>query len=208
MQERVQEDHVGRRITKNSALLMVRTVLIMLVSLVTVRITLQVLGQEDYGIYSLVAGFVLFFGLLNISMERATSRFLLYEEGKGDELSTMRVFNVAVYAHASISLAILLLGETVGLWYVNTQLIIPTGKMAATNWVYQLALASTICHVMKVPYNASIVAYERMSFYAYLAMGEVVLRLAAIMMLYLFNDHLLTIYALQWFIVSRSLFLC
>lgn len=198
----------AKRISKNSLYLVVRTVLIMIVSLYTSRITLEVLGEEDYGIYSLVAGFVLFFGFINISMERGTSRFLMYEKGTGNAVALKEMFNVAIYAHASIALLVIILGETIGLWYVNTHLNIPANKMIATNWVYQLALLTLVFNIMKVPYNASIVAHEKMSFYAILAMVEVVLRLAAIMALYLLNDHLLIVYALQFLGVTVIVFLC
>lgn len=198
----------AKRISKNSLYLVVRTLLIMIVSLYTSRVTLEVLGEEDYGIYTLVAGFVLFFGFINISMERGTSRFLMYERGVGNPQSMMAMFNTAVYAHASIAIVVLLLGETVGLWYVNTHLNIPADKMTATNWVYQLALVTLMFNVMKVPYNASIVAHEKMSFYAILAMVEVVLRLGAIMALYLLHDHLLVVYALQFLGVTVVVFIC
>lgn len=188
----------ARRISSNSLYMVVRTVLIMLITLYTSRITLQLLGVEDFGIYSLVAGFVLLFSVLNISMERATTRFLVYEKGRNDPQAMARVFNVAVYAHLSIVAVVLLLGETFGLWYVNTYLDIPVGKTCVANVVYQLALITLAINIMKVPYNASIVAYEKMKFYALLGLGEVVLRLAAILSLYLFTDHLLVIYAVQY----------
>lgn len=198
----------AKRITRNSFYLILRTVLIMCVSLYTSRISLQLLGETDYGIYSLVAGFVLFFGFLNISMERATSRFLMYERSAGTQASMTEMFNVAIYAHASIAAVVVLLGETVGLWYLNYHLNIPADRMVATNWIYQLALLTLVFNVMKVPYNACIVAYEKMSFYAFLAMGEVVLRLAAIMSLFLIKSDLLVLYALQWLLVTVVVFTC
>lgn len=205
--ERV-DNSQAKRISKNSLYLVVRTLLIMLVSLYTSRVTLEVLGEEDYGIYTLVAGFVLFFGFINISMERGTSRFLMYERGAGTPQSLLAMFNTAVYAHASIAILVVVLGETVGLWYVNTHLNIPADKMTATNWVYQLALITLVFNIMKVPYNASIVAHEKMSFYAILAMIEVVLRLGGIMALYLLHDHLLVVYSLQFLGVTIIVFLC
>ncbi len=190
------------RISRNSLYMVARTVLIMIITLFTSRITLQLLGVEDFGIYSLVAGFVLMFSLLNVSMERATTRYLVYEKGRGDLKAMTRVFNVAVYAHLTIVALVLVLGETFGLWYVNTHLDIPAGKAGAANAVYQLALITLAVNIMKVPYNASIVAYEKMNFYALLGLGEVVLRLVAILSLYLFSDYLLIIYTVQYTVVT------
>lgn len=188
----------AKRISRNSLYMVARTVLIMIITLFTSRITLQLLGVEDFGIYSLVAGFVLMFSLLNVSMERATTRYLVYEKGRGDLKAMTRVFNVAVYAHLTIVALVFLVGETFGLWYVNTHLEIPAGKTAVANVVYQLALITLAVNIMKVPYNASIVAYEKMNFYALLGLGEVVLRLVAILSLYLFADNLLIIYTVQY----------
>lgn len=197
-------DNTGaaKRISRNSLYMVARTVLIMVITLYTSRITLQLLGVDDFGIYSLVAGFVLMFSVLNISMERATTRYLVYEKGRGDLKAMTRVFNVAIYAHLSIVALVLVLGETFGLWYVNTHLDIPADKVGATNVVYQLALLTLAVNIMKVPYNASIVAYEKMNFYALLGLGEVVLRLVAILSLYLFTKHLLIIYSVQYAAVT------
>lgn len=193
---------VGRRIGHNSVYLVIRTVLIMIVSLYTSRLALQLLGETDFGIYSVVASFVIFFGFLNSSMERSVTRYLLYEKGKGTPESLRRMFNVAMIAQLCIVGVVLILGETIGLWYVNHRLNVPADKMVATNWVYQLSLLTLCANIIKVPYNAMIVAYEKMSFYAFFAMGEVILRLVCILALLLLHDHLLIIYAVQFLAVT------
>lgn len=195
-------EQVGRSIGRNSVYMVVRTVLIMLVSLYTSRLALELLGETDYGIYSLVAGFVIFFGFLNISMERSITRFLLYEKGAGTPESLRRMFNVAMIAQFCIVGVVLLFGETIGLWWVNHRLNIPDGRMGATNWVYQLSLVTLCLNIVKVPYNSMIVAFEKLSFYAFFSMGEVLLRLGCILALLLLHDHLLIIYAAQFLAVT------
>ncbi len=195
-------EQVGRRIGRNSVYMVVRTVLIMLVSLYTSRLALELLGETDYGIYSLVAGFVIFFGFLNISMERSITRFLMYEKGRGEAESLRKMFNVAMMTQFCIVGVVLLAGETIGLWYVNTHLNIPPGRMEATNWVYQLSLLTLCFNIVKVPYNAMIVAFEKLSFYAAFSLGEVLVRLGCILALLLLHDHLLIIYSAQFLAVT------
>lgn len=194
--------HIGRRIGRNSLYMVVRTVLIMLVSLYTSRLALELLGETDYGIYSLVAGFVIFFGFLNISMERSITRFLMFEKGRGTNESLRRMFNVAMITQFCIVGVVLLAGETIGLWYVNHNLNVPAERMDATNWVYQLSLVTLCFNIVKVPYNAMIVAFEKLSFYALFSMGEVLLRLGCILALLLLHDNLLIIYSAQFLAVT------
>lgn len=175
----------------------------MIVSLYTSRVTLNVLGEEDFGIYNLVAGFVVLFGFLNYAMERATLRFLLVEKGKGTVRSMQRVFNVSITSHIFIAAAVVLIAETVGLWFVNTQLNIADDKISVANIVYQLAIISTIFNIIRVPYNSTIVAYEKMSFYAYFSILEAVLRLGGVLLLqYFFLKQLLTLYSIILLIVT------
>lgn len=197
---------VGKRIGRNSLYMVVRTVAIMLVSLYTSRLTLNLLGETDYGIYSIVAGFVLIFSFINIAMERSITRFLMYERGRGSSRSLCEMFNVAIFAQIAIAGCVLLAGETVGLWYVNNFLNVPPEKMAATNWVYQLSLATLCFNIAKVPYNAMIITFERFSFYAIFSFVEVLLRLAAVLLLLLFSEHLLVIYATQFLGVTVVVF--
>lgn len=197
---------VGKRIGRNSLYMVVRTVAIMLVSLYTSRLTLNLLGETDYGIYSIVAGFVLIFSFINIAMERSITRFLMYERGRGSASSLGKMFNVAILAQIAIAGCVLVAGETIGLWYVNNYLNVPPDKLSATNWVYQFSLATLCFNIAKVPYNAMIITFERFSFYAIFSFVEVLLRLAAVMLLLLFSEHLLVIYAAQFFGVTVVVF--
>ncbi len=197
----------NKRIAKNTIYLYIRTFVMMLVSLCTSRIALQVLGEEDFGIYNLVAGFVVLFGFLNYAMERATLRFLLVEKGGGSLESMSRVFKIAVSAHIFIAIIVVLLGETIGLWFVNCGLNVPKAKMVAVNIIYQLAILSTVINIIRVPYNSSIIAYEKMSFYASVSIVEAILRLCGVLLLqYLFVAHLLEIYSSVFFIAASVVF--
>lgn len=196
------EISAGKRIGRNSLYMVVRTMLIMLISLFTSRLALELLGETDYGIYSLVAGFVIFFGFINISMERSITRFLMYEKGRGADDSLRRMFNISMIAQFCIVGIVLVAGETIGLWYVNHCMNIPPQRMAATNWVYQLSLITLCLNIVKVPYNAMIVAFEKLSFYALFSMCEVLVRLGCILALLLLHDHLLIIYSAQFLAVT------
>ena len=166
-------------IARNTLLLYGRMIVQMLVTMYASRVVLQVLGIGDNDIYDLVGSFVALFWFLNTAMASATQRFLNVEMERGDSGSVGRVFSMSVNIHIGIALIVLLLGETVGLWFVNERLVLPPERMAAANWVYQLALLTSCFNIVRVPYNASIVAHERMSMYALLTMAEAVLRLGA-----------------------------
>ncbi len=184
-------------IAKNTLLLYGRMIVQMLVTMYTSRIVLRVLGIEDNDIYALVGSFVTLFWFLNTAMASATQRFLNVEMERGDSGSVGRVFSMSVNIHVGIALIVLLLGETVGPWFVNTQLVIAPERMAAANWVYQFSLLTSCFNIVRVPYNASIVAHERMSMYALLTMAEAVLRLGAVwVLIYMPGDKLVEYAAL------------
>ena len=171
------------RIAKNTALLYVRMFLIMAVTLYTSRVILNVLGVEDYGIYNVVGGVVVMFSFLNNAMSTATQRFLNFELGKSNIQGVERVFSMSMTAHITIALLMIFFAETLGLWILNSYLNIPPERMKAAQWVYQLSLLTLCVNVLRVPYNASIIAYEKMSFYAYVSIVEVILKLAIVFLL-------------------------
>lgn len=185
----------NKRIAKNTLLLYVRMLFMMVVSLYTSRIILDTLGVRDFGLYNVVAGFVTMFMFINNAMASATQRYLNFELGKNDAARLRDVFSTSVNIHAVISLIILLLGETVGLWFVHTQLTIPDGRMDAVLWVYQCAMTSTCVLVMSVPYNAAIIAHEKMGAFAYISVAEVTLKLLIAYLLTIGNFDKLKLYA-------------
>ena len=171
------------RIAKNTIALYFRQILIMLVSLYTVRVVLNVLGAEDYGIYNVVAGVVVLFSFVNNAMATSVQRFLNFYLGKNDTEKTRNVYSASLVIHGIVCLIFIVLAETVGLWFVNGKLNIPTGRSNAAFWCYQVAVITTLANIMRVPYNAVIIAYEKMSFFAGLSIVEAVLKLAVVFLL-------------------------
>lgn len=170
----------NKRIAKNTLLLYVRTLFIMLVTLYTSRVVLNTLGVSDYGIYNVVGGVVAMFGFINASMSSATQRYITFALGKGDVGQLQKVFCTALQIHVLIAALIVVLGETVGLWFMYTQMQIPADRMDAAFWVLQCSVVSAVVMVISVPYNADIIAHERMSAFAYISILEAVLKLAIV----------------------------
>lgn len=183
-------------------MLYIRMLLSIAVTLYTSRVVLEVLGVEDYGIYGVVGSVVTMFAFLNSSMSGATSRFLMYEMGKGDVLRLRDTFSSALIIHISIALLVFVLAETVGLWFLCNKLVIPEGRMEAAHWVYQCSVISTMLGFTQVPYNASIIANERMGVYAYIEILNVSLKLLIVYLLPIFELDKLKLYAVLVLAVS------
>lgn len=174
----------------------------MIVSLFTSRIVLDVLGADNFGIYNLIGGVIVLFSFLNAALQSSTQRYLNYFLGKNQEDDINRVFCMSMNSYFILSAIVLLLSETVGLWFVNTQLNIPSGRMFAANCIYQLVIIQFISSLIRIPYTASIVAYECMDFYAYMSIIEVVLKLICVYILYIGDADKLIIYGILNTIVS------
>ena len=192
----------NKRIAKNTIFLYIRMLLTMGVSLFTSRVILQTLGVEDYGIYSVVGGIITMFAFINGSMVSATQRFLTFEIGKGNLPQLKKVFSTSLQIHALISLVIVLLGETVGLWFLYEELVIPAERMTAAFWVYQCSIIACVVNIMSVPYNADIIAHEKMSAFAYISILDVSLKLAIVYMLFVAPWDKLITYAILILIVQ------
>lgn len=177
-------------------------VISMIVGLYTSRIVLLVLGVEDYGIYGIVGGVVTMLSFLNGAMAGATSRFLTFELGKGDENRLANVFSTALIIHVMIAFAVFVCAETVGIWFLNYKLVIPEGRLYAANVVYQLSILSMFFSVTQVPYNSAILAHEKMDVYAHVEMLNVFLKLGIVYMLRLGVFDKLICYAVLTLIVS------
>lgn len=176
-------DPNNKRIAKNTALLYVRTLFIMLISLYTSRVVLATLGVKDYGIYNVVGGVIAMFNVVSGSISNAISRFITFELGKGSSKKLNDIFVTSVNIEFIIAGVVLALGETVGVWFLNTQMKIPDGRMGAANWVLQCSLFSFIMGLWSVPYNACIIAHEKMSAFAYVSILEAVLKLLIVYLL-------------------------
>lgn len=191
-----------RRIAKNTLLLYMRMLFSVIVSLETSRLILQALGVENYGIYNVVGGVVTLFAFLNAAMASSTQRFLTFELGRQNWERLRMVFSTSIWIHLFISLCLLFLAETVGLWLFYNKLIIPESRMEAAMWVYQLSVCSCVVTIMSVPYNASIIAHERMNVFAYISMLDITLRCVVVLCLYLFPYDRLVVYACLLLLVA------
>ena len=188
-------DANNKRIAKNTFILYIRMFVMMAVSLYTSRVVLEVLGETDYGIYNIIGGVVVLFSFFNGALLQATQRFLNFELGKKNIEGLERIFCMSMNAYLILSFIFLILAETIGLWFVNTQLNIPADRMTAANWVYQFSIATFIIRLIRVPYNATIIAYERMSFFAYMSLFEVILKLLMVYLLYAIKWDKLSFFA-------------
>ena len=179
------EQNTTKRIAKNTLMLYFRQILIMIVSLYTVRVVLNTLGAEDYGIYNVVAGVVTMFSFLSNSMATASQRYFSFALGQNDSESLKKYFSMSFTIYCLIALVVLILAETVGLWFVTQKLIIPSERQNAAFWIYQASIFSMICTILAAPFMASIIAHEDMNIYAYVSIIEVVLKLGIVFLLLL-----------------------
>lgn len=186
------EQTSNKRLAKNTIMLYVRTLLIMVVSLYTVRVVLLTLGVDDYGIYNVVGGVVISLGVVTASLSGASSRFISYAIGKGDSNLLEKYFSVIKLIHWILSGIIFIIGETIGLWFVMYKLVIPDDRLFSAILCYQFCLFTSLVSVVSVPYNSMIMGQERMTVYAYISIIEVVLKLLIVFFLtYLPYDKLI-----------------
>ena len=167
----------NKRIAKNTLLLYFRTIIIMLVSLYTSRVILNVLGVEDYGIYNVVGGFVAMFSMISGALSASISRFITFELGRGDKKRLNQVFSMSVNIQVAIILIVLLVGVSLGGWFLNEKMNIPVERMAAANWVLYCSLVVFCINLISIPYNACIIAHEHMSAFAYVSILDAFLKL-------------------------------
>ncbi|GHV53843.1 hypothetical protein FACS1894181_17740 [Bacteroidia bacterium] len=177
------------------------------VSLYTSRVVLQALGVEDFGIYNIVGGMMVLFSFINDAMTSAVQRFLSFELGQNNLNEVKRLFSMSMTVYICIILIIVFLAETIGLWFFNTQMNIPIERMNVANWVYQISILTTCVYVVQMPYSASIIAYEKISFYAYLAIIEVIFRLLIAFVLLHVTYEKLKIYTILILFVACCIFI-
>lgn len=182
----------NKRIAKNTLLLYFRMFLLIAVQLYTVPIILRALGVVDYGIYNVVGGVVTMFSFLGGMLASGSQRFMAYSIGRGDEKDLKETFDTTVTIYLFFAVIALLLLECIGTWFLNTQMNIPQERMETANWVYQLSVIAFLVNLIAIPYNAVIIAHERMSFFAYISILECLLKLVAALMLpYILADKLI-----------------
>lgn len=183
-------------------MLYIRMFISIIVSLYTSRVVLQTLGVEDYGIYGVVGGVVAMFSFLNGAMSGATSRFLTFEMGRGDRNRLRDTFSSALIIHLFIAFLVCILAETIGLWFLYHKLVIPAPRMQAAHWVLQFSIMGAAIGITQVPYNATIIAHEKMDIYAYIELLHVFLKLGIVYLLTIGHFDKLTLYSGLMLMVS------
>lgn len=204
-------DHLqfnNKLIAKNTLLLYVRMLFIMAVQLYTSRIVLNTLGVSDYGIYNVVGGIVTMLGFLNGTMSAATQRYITFELGRGDLDRLQTVFSTTLQIHFLISLIVILCAETIGLWFLVNEMQIPIDRQNAALWVYQCSILASVITIMSIPYNADIIAHEKMSAFAYISIIEVLLKLGIVYLLVLLSIDKLILYSVLVLLVQLFIRFC
>lgn len=186
----------NKRLAKNTVYLYLRMILTMAIGLYTSRIVLKVLGVSDYGVYNVTGGLITMLTYVNTILAGGTSRFLTIALGKKDPVILKRTFSTTITLSMVSAFLVILLGETIGLWFVNTQLNIDPLRMEAANWVYQCALFSAALTITQSPFSASLISHERMNIYAYMSIFDVTLKLIIVYLLLFFDFDKLKLYAM------------
>lgn len=182
----------NKTIAKNTMFLYIRMAIVMVVSFYTSRVILQVLGASDYGIYNVVGGIVTMMAFLNSALGSSSSRFLTYELGTGNMDQLKKTFSASLNLHIAVSVLVFIVGETIGMWFFYEKLVIPEERMNAAFWVYQISIFTTMVSFTQVPFNASLIAHENMSVYAYVGLYESISKLLIVYLLLISPfDHLI-----------------
>ena len=193
--------HNNKRVAKNTLYLYLRTLLVMAVTIYTSRVVLDVLGVGDYGIYNVVGGFVSMFSVLSGTLTAASQRFIAYELGcKKPNLT--KIFSTAIIIHLVLAAVIFILLESLGIWFLNYKMNISPARLNAANWVFQCSVVTFCISLISIPYNAAIIAYEKMSAFAYISIFEVACKLVGVFSLYFISFDSLIVYAIFMMLVA------
>lgn len=192
----------NKRIAKNTLFMYIRLMLVLCINLFTVRIVLQALGDVDYGLNNVVGGVVSMFSFISTTLAGASMRFFSFEIGKKDQEGLKKYFAVTFWCYVFLCLIIVILAETIGLWFVANKLVIPSDRMTAAMWVYQFSILGSVLSFLTIPFNSLILAHEKMDFYAYLGIAEVVLKLLVAYLLFVSDGDRLILYAILMFLSS------
>lgn len=190
------------QIAKNTLVLYFRMILLMLITLYTSRVILEALGVEDYGIYNVVGGFVSMFALVSSALTSACTRFLNYEMGKENPEKLSKTFSTAVTVQTALSIIVALLCESIGVWYVNNMMVLPEERLVAANWCLQFSVFSFCLNLLTVPYNAAIIAHERMKTFAYVSIFDGIAKLGICYLIMYPSMDKLVLYGLLMFVES------
>lgn len=173
----------NKKIAKNTLFLYIRMAIVLIISLYTTRKVLEALGTVDYGIYNVVAGFVTLFASLNSSFSSAANRFYNHAIGKGEENGVSKVYSSILVIQVFIAIIIFVVVEIIGIWYVNTKMVIPDERLFVAKVLFQYSVISLILLIIQIPYSAAVLAYERMDFYAVISVLDAVLKLLGVILI-------------------------
>lgn len=193
--------HNNKRIISNSLYMYFRMILVTGVTLYTSRIVLAQLGVVDFGLYNAIGGVVLFFSFIVPTLSSSVQRFLSYEMGKGDFDMVGKVYSMSIQIHLLIAVIVLILSESFGLWFLNTQMNIPEDRMTAANIVFQCSILSLVMILWSIPYNALIIAKQKMNVYAWFSVITAVLKLITAFLLITSPIDKLSLYALLMLLI-------
>jgi len=200
------EQSNNKTIAKNTIFLYVRMLIIMVVTLYTSRVILQVLGVDDYGLYQTVGGVVGFLAFISNALAAGTSRFITFALGKGDEAELKKTFSVTLTTHILIGLVIVIIAETLGLWYVCNKMVIAEERFTAALVVYHLSILTAFINIIQLPFYAEVIAHEKMSVFAYVGIAEAVSKLGVVYLLSVGGFDKLVFYAVLLLVVQIAIF--
>lgn len=195
----------NKRIAKNTMLLYLRSLFLMIISLYTSRVILQALGVEDYGLYNVVGGIVIMFQMLNSTLSSASQRFITFALGEGDAMNIKRVFTTSLTLHCYLGLLLTVIVECIGCWLLYNKMKIPEDRLEVAFWVLQISIATMFVNVVSVPYNSTIIAHERMNAFAYISIIECISKLLIAYILIISPIDKLLLYAILMFVVALSI---
>ena len=199
-------NYQNKRLAKNTLILYLRTIVTLAISLYTSRVVLEVLGVDDYGVYNIIGGFVSLFAIVSQTMVASTQRYITFELGKIDDNHSREVYSTALIIHIGIALFLLLLFETIGFWFLNFKLNIAPERMLAANWLFQFSVFTFLLNIIRSPYEALIIAHERMSTFAYVNIMEATLKLLILFIILQSNIDRLIQYGFYLFLISLLVF--
>lgn len=185
----------NKRIAKNTALLYLRMIVMMAISFYTSRVMLNALGVENYGINNVVGGLVSMFAIISSSLSGSVSRFITYGLGKGDIQDLKKTFATAINIHIILAIIVIIAIETIGIWFLNNRMTIPADRLYAANWVLHCSTIVFAIGLLSVPYNAAIIAHEKMSTFAYMTIFDAVARLSIVFCIMHYNGDRLILLA-------------
>lgn len=192
----------NKRIARNAILLYIRMGFVLLVTLFTTRIVLNALGIEDYGIYNVVSGFVTMFAFLNSTMATGVQRFYNYALGNKNDYSVSDVYNTSIQIQVLLAVLLVLLLETVGMWYMYSKMVIPVERFSTALWIFQFSVISLVFIVIQIPYSAAIIAYEKMDYFAYVGILDVTAKLGIAYLIKISYSDRLFLYGLLNLLVT------